>query len=78
MPYVEIIPTPRKVEQYAAFLTNNFRRIADALGLAADKKGDDDIEFTTSAAGVILTAPNGNRYRVTVSNVGALVVTGPL
>ena len=34
-----------------------------------------DVEVSTAASGVILRSPDGNRWRVTVSNVGALVVT---
>ncbi|HVE57674.1 MAG TPA: hypothetical protein VNB22_12650 [Pyrinomonadaceae bacterium] len=34
-----------------------------------------DVYLTNSANGIILTAPNNNCYRVTVSNVGALVST---
>jgi hypothetical protein len=34
-----------------------------------------DIEIQGSANGLILESPNGTRYRVTVSNAGALVVT---
>jgi hypothetical protein len=36
---------------------------------------DGDINFSDSTRGIILTAPNTTRYRVTVSNAGALVVT---
>lgn len=32
------------------------------------------LEATTSASGVVLRSPNGTRYRVTVSDAGALVV----
>ena len=41
----------------------------------ADKVGSDDIEITNTTKGVILKAPNGTRYRITVDNSGALVVT---
>jgi hypothetical protein len=34
-----------------------------------------EVEMTTAATGVILKSPNGTRYRVTVDNAGALVVT---
>lgn len=34
-----------------------------------------DIDFTTAAAGVILTAADAGRWRVTVANTGALVTT---
>lgn len=34
-----------------------------------------DVEITDSTKGIILRAPNATRYRVTVSNAGALVVT---
>jgi len=34
-----------------------------------------DVEVATIAKGLILKSPNGTRYRVTVSNAGALVVT---
>ena len=37
--------------------------------------GAADIEVTDSTKGVILTSPDSNRWRVTVSNAGALVVT---
>lgn len=41
----------------------------------ADKVGADPVEVTDPAAGVILTSPNETRYRVTVSDAGALEVT---
>lgn len=39
---------------------------------------DRDAEITDSNRGVILKSPNGNRWRVQVSNAGALTVTGPI
>ncbi len=45
------------------------------LGLKADKVGTADIEITNATKGIILTASNANRYRITVSDVGALVVS---
>ena len=40
-----------------------------------DKIGSSDIEITNTTKGVILKAPNGTRYRITVDNTGALVTT---
>lgn len=34
-----------------------------------------DIEITDSAKGIILSSPDGQRWRLTVSNAGALVIT---
>ena len=34
-----------------------------------------DVTLLTAEAGVILVSPNGTRYKVTVDNAGALVVT---
>lgn len=75
MPYVELQPVPQDPEQLVAYLTTNFRRIQDALARTVGKYDDDDIEITVSTRGVILSAPNGNRYRVTVDNAGTLTVT---
>lgn len=75
MPLVELLNVPKEPERYPAYLLNNFRRIADALRRVPSFVGDDDIEITTSTAGIILTSPNGTRYRVTVSDAGALVTT---
>lgn len=75
MPYVELLPVPSKIEQYRAYLMNNFRRVADALNRTADKIGSTDIEITVSTAGLILTSPDGTRWRVTVDDLGALDVT---
>jgi hypothetical protein len=36
---------------------------------------ENDVEITDSAKGVILTAPNGTRYRVKVNNAGTLTTT---
>jgi hypothetical protein len=37
--------------------------------------GERDIEITSATKGIILRSPNGSRWRVTVSNVGALGAT---
>lgn len=36
---------------------------------------EEDIEITDTTKGVILVSPDATRWRVTVSNAGALVVT---
>ena len=41
----------------------------------ASKLGADDIEITDFNKGVILTSPNGSRYRITVDNAGILTTT---
>lgn len=41
----------------------------------ASKLGADDIEVTDFNKGVILTSPNGSRYRITVDNSGVLTTT---
>jgi hypothetical protein len=41
----------------------------------ASKLGTDDIEITDFNKGVILTSPNGSRYRITVDNAGVLTTT---
>lgn len=75
MPFVELLPTPEDDKQLKSYLLGNFRRITDALGLTVSKVGGDDIQITDSSSGVILTSPNGTRYRVTVDNAGTLVTT---
>ena len=39
------------------------------------KIGTDDIEITDFNKGIILTAPNSSRYRITVDNAGTLITT---
>ena len=39
------------------------------------KIGTDDIEITDFNKGIILTAPNSSRYRITVDNAGNLITT---
>lgn len=39
------------------------------------KLGVDDIEITDFNKGVILTSPNGSRYRITVDDSGTLITT---
>jgi hypothetical protein len=39
---------------------------------------DRDIEFTSSAVGWIFTCPNGDRRRMTVDNLGRVVISGAL
>lgn len=75
MPNVELLPVPVDPTGWRAYLLNNFRRVADVLNLTAASAGNKDIEITDSSKGLILKSPNGTRYRVTVSNAGALVVT---
>jgi len=41
----------------------------------ASKLGADDIEISDFNKGVILTSPNGSRYRITVDNSGILTTT---
>jgi hypothetical protein len=41
----------------------------------ASKLGADDIEITDFNKGVILTSPNGSRYRITVDDSGTLITT---
>lgn len=36
---------------------------------------ENDVEVTDATKGVILTAPNGTRYRVKVNNAGTLTTT---
>ncbi len=36
--------------------------------------GPRDVEITSATKGIVLVAPNGTRWRLTVSNVGALVI----
>lgn len=75
MPLVELLPVPTRPDGLRAFLTNNFRRVADALARAPSLVGDRDIEFTNSTVGIIFTAPSGARFRYTVDNAGNLVKT---
>jgi len=75
MPLVELLNVPKEPDRLAAYLMNNFRRVQDALAMAASSVSDDDIEITSSTKGVILTAPNGTRYRVTVNDAGTLSTT---
>lgn len=75
MPYVELLPVPQDTEELTAYLQTNFRRIQDALARTAGVYDNDDIEINVSSRGLILWAPNGNRYRVSVSNTGTLTTT---
>lgn len=75
MPNVDLIPVPNKPEELNSYLFTNFRRVQDAVALSAARLGNIDIEITDTLQGVILTAANGNRYRIGVSNVGALTTT---
>lgn len=75
MPLIELLNVPKEAERIPAYLMNNFRRIADALASTASRVGADDIEITSSANGVILTSPNGTRYRVKVDDAGSLTTT---
>lgn len=72
MPVVELLPVPRRDETMLSYLNTNFRRIADAIALAADTLSGKDITINSAEYGVILTAPNGNRFRIIVSNAGVL------
>lgn len=74
-PLVELLSVPKDTSRLNAYLLNNFRRVADAVERSASAVGDDDIEITSSTAGLILTSPNGTRYRVTVDDAGTLVTT---
>lgn len=58
-----------------SYLLRSFRYVADAITGIAYNVSHEDIEITDSAKGLILTSPNGTRYRVTVNNAGALVIT---
>lgn len=51
-------------------ITNNW-----GLWNVGKTRCDDDIEVTSSSSGVILRAPSGSRYRVTVANDGSLTTT---
>lgn len=75
MPAIELSNVPKDLERYPSYLMNNFRRVADALLTVVSKVDDSDIEITSSSRGLILTSPNGTRYRVTVDNAGTLIVT---
>jgi hypothetical protein len=75
MPYVELLPIPQDSEGLIAYLQTNFRRIQDALARTVGTYDNDDIEISVSSRGLILTAPNGNRYRVSVGNTGILTTT---
>jgi len=75
MPYVELLPPPQDPEALVAYLQTNFRRIQDALARTVGVVDNDDIEITVDTRGLVLTAPNGSRYRVQVTNAGALTQT---
>lgn len=78
MPFVELVPVPQdpqSVQDIIGYLNQNFRRVSDTLGRSAGLSDNKDIEITDSARGIILTAPNSNRYRITVSNTGVLTTT---
>lgn len=75
MPNVDLVPVPNKPEELNSYLFTNFRRVQDSLALAAGRLGSLDIEITDPNQGIILTAPNLNRYRITVGNTGVLTTT---
>lgn len=75
MPLIELLPVPSRQDTLKAYLTSNFRRVADGLARAASLVGKDDIEITDSTRGIIFTAPSGARFRYTIDNAGNLVKT---
>ncbi len=60
---------PRPPASYDARWAAELKRVIDQLDQQAHKRSQ-DIEL--SGGRVILTAPNGTRYALTVSNAGAL------
>lgn len=50
--------------------TNLYRKAANILAT------DDDLEITNTLMGIILKSPDGNRYRIKVTNTGTLVTEG--
>jgi hypothetical protein len=60
---------PRPQTSYDNRWASEFKRVFDELEQRARKTGE-DVEVADNR--LILTAPNGNRYAVTVSNTGAL------
>lgn len=75
MPQIELLPVPTDIQNYRAYLLNNFRRVADAIARVVPKSGPDDIEITDFDRGIILTSPDGSRFRITVDNTGTLQTT---
>lgn len=69
-------PTQSRIIQENGLVGTIWARWFSAIQTqAVTKVYASDIEITDSAKGLILTSPNGNRWRVTVSNAGLLVVT---
>ena len=57
------------------FVVNAVSRMKITDQHRLEMQSGSDIEFKGSSDGVILKAPNGDRYRVTVNNSGQLVIT---
>jgi hypothetical protein len=72
MAFVELLSVPKDASSILNFLQQNFRRIADTLSRVPTYTDKQDITITTSSKGIVLTAPNGNTYRIIVSNTGVL------
>lgn len=67
----KLAPSPPKYDQR---LDQELRTEMERRDLMVHKKGR-HIELGGPDFYIVLTAPNGNRYSLTVSNAGALVVT---
>ena len=63
---------PRSGRAYDAAADDRKSQIIEAADRSNHKRGQD---VEVGAARLILTAPNGTRYSVSVSNAGAIVVT---
>jgi hypothetical protein len=57
------------------FVVNAASRVKISDTNKLEMQSGSDIEFKATGDGVILRAPNGTRYRVTVNNSGQLVIT---
>lgn len=58
-----------------SLITVEYQKVVTNANTLAYAVGAEDIEITDSTKGIILTSPDSTRWRITVSNAGALTAT---
>lgn len=78
IPRLLLIPVQDLDPQLVRVLQNNFdniRVLFEEIQTTGFSVSEGDVEFNDSDTGVILTSPNGTRWRVQVDNSGNLTTT---
>lgn len=78
IPRLLLIPVQDLDPQLVRVLQNNFdniRVLLEEIQTTGFSVSEGDVEFNDSDTGVILTSPNGTRWRVQVDNSGNLTTT---